>query len=650
MTNPLTYFSDREREIDAFRAFLDDPACWVWNLDGLSGCGKTTLIHYLIQRVCAPQHIPTAMLDFSGELLCTDRGAVLDALENQLYAGVPANGQHSSGTSPDATAWSKAWERYHQQREKLLAELAAFRPTIKIDQRVIAREGSTIAQTEQKVEADRAYMERERQTWQQIAREFVLALSAVQGPLVIFCDTWEQVQGATPLESWLADALFIPLHHRRPATRVVIAGRQPLRCPALDTACTGQTLRFFEREESDEYLRGRGMADPDLQAAIFKVAQGHPLLTALWADLWKEAQERGETWTAADVPLLRGKWSKEAAAEWIIGRMVKRLGDARTADALRYGVVLRLFDLDALRAVLPDHDLDATWYEDFCGYAFVRRGEEKHSFHELVREVQLNWLKTEMPGEYRAAHHRALAHYEGLLGADWANEEQVDSWRGEPPATQRPWVLEALYHTWAVEPEAALEIWEELEDQARFHWRREWWRALLMLAGEDELHLDGRAAGRVLRSWGSYHTQGGELDAALDYLERGRALAEKSGDQHGVSSALYNMAYIYRVRGDLDQAMQLYHQSLEIIEALGDRQGKAISQGMMAQLLNAVGQQQEGLRLWLEAIDTLQGIGDVTYRPMMRDVRQMRQDIGDAAFRALWKKVTGSDELPEWLR
>ena len=330
--------------------------------------------------------------------------------------------------------------------------------------------------------------------------------------------------------------------------------------------------------------------------------------------------------------------------------MYKRQGDARTADALRYGVVLRSFDLDALRAVLPDHDLDATWYEDFCGYAFVRRGEEKHSFHELVREVQLNWLKTEMPGEYRAAHRRALAHYEGLLGADWANEEQVDSWRGEPPLRQRPWVLEALYHTWAVEPEAALEIWEELEDQARFHWRREWWRALLMLAGEDELHLDGRAAGRVLRSWGSYHTQGGELDAALDYLERGRAQAAEAGDQYGVSSALHEMANIYTLRGDLDRAMQLYHQSLEIKEALGNRQGKAISQGMMAQLLNAVGQQQEGLRLWLEAIDTLQGIGDVTYRPMMRDVRQMRQDIGDAAFRALWQKVTGSDELPEWLR
>ncbi|MCR4407356.1 MAG: ATP-binding protein [Anaerolineae bacterium] len=127
MTNPLAYFSDREREIDAFRAFLaaKDPTCWVWSLDGISGCGKTTLIHYLIQRVCAPQHVPTAMLDFSGELLCTDRGAVLDALEDQLYPGVPAT----------------AWERYHQQREKLLAELAAFRPTIHIDQRVLARGG-----------------------------------------------------------------------------------------------------------------------------------------------------------------------------------------------------------------------------------------------------------------------------------------------------------------------------------------------------------------------------------------------------------------------------------------------------------------------------------------------------------------------------
>jgi len=127
-------------------------------------------------------------------------------------------------------------------------------------------------------------------------------------------------------------------------------------------------------------------------------------------------------------------------------------------------------------------------------------------------------------------------------------------------------------------------------------------------------------------------------------------IIEALGDRQGKAATLHAMANIYTLRGDLDQAMQLYHQSLETYEALGDRQGKAISQGMMAQLLNAVGQQQEGLRLWLEAIDTLQGIGDVTYRPMMRDVRQMRQDIGDAAFRALWQKVTGSDELPEWLQ
>ncbi|MDH7472867.1 MAG: tetratricopeptide repeat protein, partial [Anaerolineae bacterium] len=89
-----------------------------------------------------------------------------------------------------------------------------------------------------------------------------------------------------------------------------------------------------------------------------------------------------------------------------------------------------------------------------------------------------------------------------------------------------------------------------------------------MLAGAPELDLDERAAARVLRSWGYYHTQGGELDAALDYLERGRALVEKSGDQSGVSGALHNMANIHAVRGDLEQARRLYQQSLEIVEAL----------------------------------------------------------------------------------
>lgn len=345
MPDPLAYFTGRDDEIAAFREWLADPvpACWVWAVYGISGVGKTTLSEWLRHRECAPRGIPTARLDFSGERLRSDRRLILDSLEAQLRAAAPAG----------------AWAGYHACRDELERQLAALRPPpTYVEQTMTASGGGIIQSSRQRVESGGRYAEAQDRAMAQMARALAQALAAGQGPLTVFCGTWEAVQAesAAGLCAWLVDALFEPLRTLCPGARIVVAGRQSLDYPPLKEAADPRTLRAFTRHESDAYLCERGLDDPAGHAVVYEQARGHPLLTALWADLWVE---RGGL-DAADVRGMTGEWTARAATEWIVGRMVKRLGktDPRTADALRYGVILRRFDLPALQALLPDVGLD----------------------------------------------------------------------------------------------------------------------------------------------------------------------------------------------------------------------------------------------------------------------------------------------------
>jgi hypothetical protein len=326
----LLHFTDRQDEIAAFRAWLDDPAParWVWTVHGLSGLGKSTLADWLRHRECTPRHIPTARLDFARDLLRSDRRLVLDTLEAHLRPAAPAD----------------AWTAYHTRRDQLERQLAALRPSTvhyHVDQTMTAAVGGIIRDTSQRMGGDgREYAEAQKHILAQMALAFARALAAGQGPLVVFCDTWEALQATgADLRAWLADALFAPLHDLRPAARLVIAGRQQLAYPPLQAAAAPNDLHPFTRPDSDAYLDERGLHDPTWRAAIYDQAQGNPLLTALWADLWAE----GGGLDAADLSHISGEWTARAATEWVIGRMVTRLEqtDPRTAHALRYGVILR---------------------------------------------------------------------------------------------------------------------------------------------------------------------------------------------------------------------------------------------------------------------------------------------------------------------
>jgi len=523
MPDSLALFIGRDAEVAGFREWLADPApsCWIWAVHGISGVGKTTLLDWLQRRECAPRGMPTARLDFSGESIRSDRRLVLDALEAQLRAAAPAT----------------AWERYHARRDELEAQLAALRPPpIHVEQRMTATGGGIIQSSKQRVESDgRAYAEAETRAMNKMARAFAQALAADQGPLVIFCDAWEAVQteSAASQRAWLANAVFNPLHTLRPSARIVVAGRQRLTYPLLREAADPHALRAFARAESDAYLRNRGLDDPAWQIEVYAQTRGHPLLTAMWADLWAEAGGL----EAADLARAAKEWTARAATDWIVGRMVTRLQetDPRAADALRYGVILRRFDLPALQALLPDAGLDLPWYDRFAGYAFLRQAAGGHAFHELVRRVQLASLQRHAPADHETQHRRALAYYKGRL------ETGVDKGR------RWAWELEALYHHWAVAPDEALGDWQVRVNDAQFHWRREPWQALLELAeaAKRDVGLARQAEGQLMHNRGAFCQRWARWEEALGWYKKSVALGEELGDKAGLAASYNNIGLIH---------------------------------------------------------------------------------------------------------
>jgi len=603
--DPLAHFSGRGDEIAAFREWLADPApaCWVWAVHGISGVGKTTLSEWLRCRECAPRGIPTARLDFSGEGLRSDRRLILDSLEAQLRAAVPAG----------------AWTAYHARRDELERQLAALRPPpTYIEQTMTASGGGIIQSSQQRVESDgRAYAEAQDRAMAQMARALAQALAAGQGPPAVFCDTWEAVQGesAAGLRAWLADALFDSLRTLCPGARIVVAGRQSLDYPPLKEAADPRTLRHFSRHESDAYLCERGLDDPAGHAGVYEQACGHPLLTALWADLWAE---RGGL-DAADVRGMTGEWTARAATEWIVGRMVKRLqkSDPRTADALRYGVILRRSDLPALQALLPDAGLDLPWYERFVGYAFLRQAADGYAFHELVRRVQLAWLQRQTPTDHEAYHRRALAHYEGRFEAG-AGEDR-----------RRAWEIEALYHRWAVAPDEALDDWQARVNEAWFHWRREPWLALLELAGaaRRDFGLTRRAEGQLMHEWGAFHQRWAGWGEALEWYAKSVALQEELGDKAGLATSYNNIASVHYARGDYGAALEWYDKSVALKEELGDKAGLATSYNNIAFVHQARGEIEQAVALFERSLTIFEELG------ARANAETVRRNLADARAR-----------------
>jgi tetratricopeptide (TPR) repeat protein len=135
----------------------------------------------------------------------------------------------------------------------------------------------------------------------------------------------------------------------------------------------------------------------------------------------------------------------------------------------------------------------------------------------------------------------------------------------------------------------------------------------------------------------------------MELYQEALRIAEQLGDLQGKSTMLHALANIYQLRGELERAMALYREALSIAEQLGDLRSKGTTLAMRGKLLAAAGQKALALQDLVQALVTLANIGAHDAEQVIDMIRRLRAGGGDEEFNSLWRKVTGQEDVPEWL-
>ena len=535
----LRHFTDREAAIAAFDALWPGESAWVLAFAGMSGNGKTTLIEYLIETRCKLGGIPWAILDFEGSrglTLRTEWRALLDTLANQWE--LATHPTYSSGRESARTEYEAVRQALRVQIDQTAAQGQITASPISID----ASQNQALRQADQRA--------------RHVAGTALLQASVAtyaDRPLALFLDTYELLAQAADkdyagwLWNWLGNTAA-----RLPGLRVIVGSRKEL-SGLSQRERRQEPVLVFDRKDSDRLLSKLEVDDAGWRAAVFeRLAGGHPLLTKMAADLWRQAQASASPLAVEAIPELAGQ---EQAVEWLTGRILDRLKEP-IKSAVRWAALLRRFDQEILNAVLRDDAgrLDDDDFERLRRYSFVSpaRVGRGQACHDLLRRVQNAYLSANKPRACRAFHSRTAAHF--------AAEGDT---------------VEALYHGLMANEEAAPAAWYEAIHAAylRMDWPR--WSALLEVVESSEMSPSPalKAEGRFWRAqWQHFRN---EYDAALASYDQALALFRAVGDRLGEANTLQALGDVQNFRKEIDAALESYCQALDLFRAVGDRLGEA---------------------------------------------------------------------------
>jgi hypothetical protein len=528
----LKHFTDREPHIAAFDDLWANSTLWVLLFTGVSGNGKSTLIDWLITYRCQPQGIRWVKIDLFNGL---NPAVLLDNLAELL----PPNAAEHYHATRDAAA-----RDYEQARQNLLLAAAA-RPIQAIQQ---ASDHSQISQAEIRIQTGQA------QAQEELTRIYHDRLSAALATellrpspkqAIIFLDTYERAQENSPEAqlAWLWHLLEAAFQ-ARPNLRLIVASREDIAYPPAKAWRSRHPLEAFSAADSDRFLVAwsEGQIPPDLRAAIFELTRGHPLLTEMAAELWRDGQQAGRPLTQAE---LRAGLEHRSAEEWLYGRIINRLealGDARLVAAARYGPLLRGFTLRSLNALLPEAigRLDDKTFRRFSGYAFVKSTPTGWAFHELMRDVQRAYLARQDDSEVETCHHRAMAFF----------QERAEASR-DPEAARN-----TLYHACFLKPDGVFDQADDETFRAQLAGEREWWGELLgaLEAPAQFRRLEPIQQGRLCQRRGMWHVRDYNMSTALASYAQALDLFRAVGDRLGEANISLALGHLARSQGDLPAA------------------------------------------------------------------------------------------------
>jgi tetratricopeptide (TPR) repeat protein len=585
----LAHFTDRKSQIAAFEALWKMPMPWIVVFSGVSGNGKSTLIDWLIEKKCRPQGIESVKIDMhlSGGL---NLPVILTRLADLL--------------SPNAAQRFRAeYTAATQTFNRNLADLIKAKAAQPIDIDMTATAGSQISGSSIRVQADNAGEDALRKNYHAWLTATLCAERANlrQQPTALFLDTFERAQDNIPgpeMEAFWA--LLEELHYAAPQLRVVVGGREDLAHQSARSWRHQVPLEAFSRSDSAAFLThwSNGQIPTELCEAIFKLAQGHPLLTEMAAEVWRDGQATGHPLTLAE---LKEGLTHRSGNEWLYGRIINRLealGNLSLAAAARYGPLLRTFTMRSLNAILPAdlHRLGAATFEQFIGYAFIKRAGAGWAFHELMRDTQRAYLIQKDDPEVDDCHRRAVEFF----------EERAKITR-EPEMARN-----ALYHACFVNPANVFNEWQEETFRAQLAGARGWWDELLatLEAPAQNRRLSSGQKGQVFRNRGMWSVRNYHMEAALESYRQALDLFRAVGDRLGEANTLKAIGDVQRFKDENEAALESYRQALDLFRAVGSRLGEANTLQAIGDVQQFKKENEAALESYRQALDLFRAVGD----------------------------------------
>src|SRR5437762_10801434 len=399
----------------------EDPSHNIISIAGQGGVGKSTLVQYLIdeaQAIRLRDYCLTAKVDERQ----TTPANVMERFADQLRElGLPLKKFEQALTS-----YKEALRRirigYRDEQEVLVREVidvaGAVTEELPFIGGVVHKGVNVLAETLIEKEHTRRFLKdaaRLENPVGDLTKAFVKDLNQIADTLVtvrgartkrprrvlLFFDTFEQL--AADIAPWLLDHFL----EADISTNVVlvIAGRESIETsmpddpkrwlPFLDNGNIHRiSLDSFTEEETQIYLRERGITDPERVKEIRQLSHGLPLyLSMLTSDL------QGKIDPTAEVVENFLRWLPKG------DHLTRRL-------ALDAALFSRPFNQDDLAAFAYLGQERSALYRWIIGQPFVQSNPQdgRHSYHDLARELFSRHLYQRSSEEYYATR-RALAAY-----------------------------------------------------------------------------------------------------------------------------------------------------------------------------------------------------------------------------------------------
>lgn len=235
-------------------------------------------------------------------------------------------------------------------------------------------------------------------------------LAELRRPVALLFDTYEEMEG---LDDWVCRTLTPGLPDD---VRVVILGRNELHRINFDWSDLEETVHTLPLPELDEidakaYLRHFGLKDAAALDQVYRFTGGYPLLLVLVRHLAKEAGG----WE--HVGALEGSGDRDYVASELLRRILREEKAAEVQAFLEKGVIARWFNPEIVAVILEVDAGDArAIYEKLRRHSFVERHPYGLKFHDKIREILVERLKTTSQGEYDRLNKRLMAYYAEKAG------------------------------------------------------------------------------------------------------------------------------------------------------------------------------------------------------------------------------------------